>query len=410
MGATLTSMDAALKETWTENDLEEQIYQDNPFLDDIERTTRYKVGAQAVTPLHTARNAGYTTLAAGGGTLNAAGQQGTAQAVWNYTHHHQQVLIQGDVIDGTSDDSLSVANVIDVEVEGALNDMRKQITRQAFGTGNGVISGVLTDAGADDTIDLAAIAGHNAIERGWLYVGAVVDVGSTADTDGTVDGIAVIAVTDSETVPTIQLASGTYTTTAGTESVYWHEACGGGAQTASREMNGLGNIVASKATALGGIAANAEATWDAYVDSTSQALTLNLLNKTARQAQQKTGTPPDYALTGLKQAQNLYELLQVQTRFSGDSGFDTGNTDKVKYAGMTINVHPDCQNEKFYLLQRKHLKICAVDKPYWVNKIEGGGSVLRWVQGTDGYGSKISYRIQLITNRRNAHAVLSGLT
>lgn len=410
MAADLTSMDAALKETWTSDRLEEQIYQDNPFLDEIEKTRRFHVGAQAVTPLHTARNAGYTPLPAGGGTLNAAGQQDLAQATWNYTHHNQQIKIQGSAIDGTNGNALAVANVIDTEVEGGLNDLRKQLTRQAFMDGTGAISGVLTDAGADDTIDLNAIDGFNAIERGWLYIGAVVDVGTTANTDSIVDGIAVIAVTESETVPTIQLASGTYTTTAGTEFVYWHEAAGGGAQTASREMNGLGNVVSPASTALGGITASTEPTWGSDVDTTAQALTLDLMYKRNRKVQQKTGRPSDYVLTGLKQEENFYKLLQMQTRFAGDRDLGAGNVSGPKFAGMQVHAHPDCKNEQMFFLTKKNIFICAVDKPYWVNKIEGGGNVLRWIQGEDSYGSKLTYRIQLATDRRNAHSALTGLT
>lgn len=409
MAADLTSMDAALKETWTSDDLEEQIYQDNPFLDEIEKTSRYHVGAQAVTPLHVGRNAGYTALPAGGGTLNAAGQQDLAQATWNYTHHNQQIAVQGSAIDGTNDSSLSVANAIDTEVTGALADLRKQFTRQAFMDGTGAISGVLTDGSADTTIELNVADGFNALERGWLYPGAVVDVGTTADTDSKVDGEAIISVVESETAPSITVTAST-TYTAGTEFVYWHEAAGGGAQTASREMNGLDNIVASAATALGGITANAEPTWGASIDSTSQALTLALMYKRNRVVQQKTGRPSDYVLTGLKQEQRFYELLQMQTRFDGDRDLGAGNVSGPKFAGMQVHAHPDCKNERMYFLTKKHIFICAVAKPYWVNKVEGGGNVLRWIQGTDSYGSKLTYRMQLCTNRRNAHSALTALT
>ena len=409
MAADLTSLDAVLKETWPRDRLEEQIYQDNPFLDEIEKTDRYKVGAQAVVPLHVGRNAGYTALPAAGGTLNTAGQQDLAQATYNYTHHNQQIAVQGSALDGTDGNSLAVVNALDVEVEGGLNDLKKQLTRQAFMNGTGAISGVLTDAGADDTIDLNAIDGFNAIERGWLYVGAVVDVGSTADTDGTADGIAVIAVTESTTVPTIQLASGTYTTTAGTEFVYWHEACGGGAQTASREMNGLANLVAPASTAFGGITASAEPTWNSDVDSTAQALTLDLMLARQRKVRQKTGNMPDYVLTSLKQEENFYKQLQLQVRFDGERNLGAGKVAGPTWNGMSINAHPDCKNEQMYFLTKKHIFIVATDKPHWQNK-HTGGKTLDWIQGTDSYGAKLTYRINLATDRRNAHSALTGLT
>ncbi len=54
------------------------------------------------------------------------------------------------------------------------------------------------------------------------------------------------------------------------------------------------------------------------------------------------------------------------------------------------------------MLQKEHLFIVAIDKPYWQNKVTGG-EILSWIQGTDSYGSKVTYRINLATNRRNAH-------
>src|SRR5512144_2320378 len=116
MAADLTSVDAALKETWTESRLAEQLYQKNPFLDKIKKFRNTQVGQQAVTPIHTGRNWSYTALPAAGGTLNAAQNQGLAQATWQYTHHHTQVAIQGSAIDGTRGDALSVAEVVDLEV------------------------------------------------------------------------------------------------------------------------------------------------------------------------------------------------------------------------------------------------------------------------------------------------------
>src|SRR4051812_14150233 len=130
MAADLTSVDAALRETWTESRLAEQLYQGNPLLDKVKKLKTTQVGQQAVTPIHTGRNWGYTPLPAAGGSLNAAGQQALAQATWQYTHHNQQVKIQGSAIDGTRGDALSVAEVVDLEVSGALDDLNRQLTRQ----------------------------------------------------------------------------------------------------------------------------------------------------------------------------------------------------------------------------------------------------------------------------------------
>ncbi len=216
MAATLTSLDAALKETWTQDRLEEQLYQDNPFLEELEKTDKYTVGAQAVTPLHVGRNGGYTALPAAGGTLNTAGEQKLAQAVWNYTHHHVQVKIQGSAIDGTKDNSVSVAQAVDVETTGALNDLRRQLTRQSVTNGDSIIAGVRTKA-SNAVIDLNVVDGTNALERGWLYPGLFVDIGTTAAETSLINGEAILAVSAPATAQiTVTTA---VATTAGTHFV-----------------------------------------------------------------------------------------------------------------------------------------------------------------------------------------------
>ena len=403
MAATLTSMDAALKETWTQDRLEEQLYQGNPFLEDIEKTDKYTVGAQAVTPIHVSRNAGYTALPAAGGTLNVAGEQGLAQAAWQYTHHHMQVKIQGSAIDGTKDDAVSVARVVDIETTGALNDLRRQLTRQSVTNGDALISGVRTK-GSNAVIDLNIVDGTNAIERGWLHVGQLIDVGTTANEVTLLDGVAITAVSAAATA---QITTGTaIATTAGTHFVSMKNSRSG---TTSYEMNGLKNIAGDASSTLGGITVAAQPSWAPTVDSTTTSLTLPALYNRQRAVQQAIGSTPDYVLTGLLQAQRMYELVQMQVRFAGDSNLGAGNVGAFKFAGMSINAHPDVKNEELYMLTKKHLFIVTSGKPFWQNSVTGG-KALDWIQGEDSYGGKISYRLNLATNRRNASTAFTALT
>jgi hypothetical protein len=58
-----------------------------------------------------------------------------------------------------------------------------------------------------------------------------------------------------------------------------------------------------------------------------------------------------------------------------------------------------------YFGQLEHLFILALDRPYWQSKVTGGDTLV-WSQGTDSYVGKISYRINLGTNRRQAFSRL----
>lgn len=402
MAATLTAYNDALKRIWTQDKLEEQIYQDTPLLSKIEKLTRHKVGEVARVPLHVSRNGGYTALPQGGGTLNTAGNQGISKAQYNYTHHHQQIAIQGDAIDGTSSNALSVAEVIDTEVKGALTDLKRQLQRQLFLNGDALIA--QCRASDSNNVDLNTTSGRNAIDRGWLFVGQPVDVGTTTIEDDIVNGSTITAVDSSLYAFTV--AAGNITTEDTGDYVSQKDARDG---TTSYEMNGLQNLV-DTASDFAGLTVAGEPTWAAAgEDSTSQALTLSLMLQQDQKIHQKTGSKADFVVTGLKQERKFYELLQQQVRYSSDSGLNAGNQENVKWKGMEFICDPDCQDEYMYFGKLKHLFIVAIDKPYWQNKITGG-NILDWVQTSDSYGAKLTYRLNLATNRRNAFSKLTALT
>ena len=402
MPATLSAYNDALKRIYTSDRLEEQLYNGTPFLDKIERTTRFKVGEVARTPLHVSRNGGYTVLPSTGGNLNTAGNQGISKAEWNYTNHHQQVALQGSVIDGTEGDALSVANALDTEISGALTDLRRQLTRQLFGNGDSFIA--QCKASSSNAVDLNATSGGNAIKRGWIFVGQQVDVGTTSSPATIVNGGTVTAVDESNVAFTVD--TGNITTEGTTHNV---SNKGSRSGSTSYEMNGLRNIVSTSAV-LGSLDPATQPVWSAAsVDTTSQALSLSLILQQQQSVRQKAGDDPDFVLTGLKQQRKFYELLQSQVRYQSDAQINAGADDVAKWHGLSIEAHADCPDEDLYVGKMKNLFIVATEKPYWQNKLTGG-EILSWVQGTDSYGAKLTYRIQLATNRRNAFARLGGLS
>jgi hypothetical protein len=404
MAADLTSVDAALKETWTESRLAEQLYQRNPLLDKVKKLKSTQVGQQAVTPIHTGRNWGYTPLPAAGGTLNAAGQQEVKQATWQYTHHNVQVKIQGSAIDGTRGDALSVAEVVDLEVEGALDDLNRQLSRQLFLNGDGLIT-ALTGSATSATLALNVADGFDAIERGWLGIGSKIMLGTTGDGDSLSASETISAVAESSTAPTITVGN---SRTAATTVYVSMLGSRSGSDGSTYEMNGLGNIVSDTAT-LGGLTVASVPSWASpSVDTTSQALTLPLMYTQSRKVFQKTGKDPNYVLTSPKQLQNAYNLAQAQVRFTSDS-VSFGNVEGTDINGMKVFRQPDCKNAHMYFLTVEDLLLVSSGDPFWQNKI-AGANILNWIQGEDSYGAKITVRLNLGARRRNSHAALKGLT
>lgn len=407
MPATLTTMNSALRRIYTPDRLSQQLFQGNKYLEMLEQGAKYKIGEVARVVIHKRRNGGTTFVPDGGGTLNAAGQQGIGHAEYKYKHMHQQIRVEEDVLEQTSNDALAVAEVLDVEVDGALNDLRKQLTRTLFGNGDSIICGVRTK-GANAVIDLELLDGFNALERGWLFGdaedGLPVDIGTTANEISLVNGEKILAVNESVTNPQITVTSAV-ATTAGTHFVSLKDSRAGAV---AFEPNGLRNIVSLTAL-LGGLDPATTTVWKAAeADVTSKPLTLTLMLQMVQKVKQKSGFRPDMVLTGLKQERKFYEMLQQQVHYDRDSAIDAGNSDKATWHGNTILAHEDCPNEDMYFGRKQNLFILASRKPFWQNAITGG-NILDWIQGTTQYGAKLGYHFQQCVDRRNVFARLGGL-
>jgi hypothetical protein len=392
MAATRSSLEVALDRVWTQRRFEEQLYEENRFLDKLKKTNRYTVGEKARVPIHVSRNGGFTSLPTGGGNLNAAGNQGYNKAEYEYTHHHQQVALQGDVIDSTQGQGNAIVEAADEEITRALNDMNRQLTRMSYLNGDGLICPCRTSS--SNNVDLNLVSGGVAIERGWFFVGQPIDVGTATEETVKVNESKITAIDTTNTALTV--ASGNVTGEGATHFVSQANARSG---ETSFEANGLRNIV-SETTTLGGLAPATEVTWKSTVNSTTTALTVNALLEAQQKIRQKRGKSPNFLVTGLKQQRKFYELLEQQVHYGSDKGLEAGNDESVKWNGMEIFADPDCPDEDLYMGNFDHFFIVALDQPYWQNKVTGGEK-LAWIQGTDSYGGKLTYRMNIAVNRRN---------
>lgn len=391
MAATLESLNPALDRVYAPRKVHEQLYQENPFWSKVKKTSRYTIGEEARVVLHDGRNGGFTNLPAGGGTLNPAGEQGFNKAAFKYKNHHQQIAVQGEAIDGTAGSANAIVEAATVEIDGAINDMNRQITRQCYMDGTALIAQCRSSA--TNNVDLNTTSGRIAIERGWLFVGQPVDVGTKSEETAIVNGSKITAIDDTNWAFTV--ASGNI---AGEGTTHYVSQKDGRAGETSYEMNGLRNIVST--SELGGLSSSTSSVWKSTVDSTTTTLTIGALLQAQQKIRQVRGKTPTFVLTGLKQQRKFYEQLQQQVNFSSDKGLTAGGDAEATWNGMEIFGDPDCPDEDLYMGHWEHLFIVAIADPYWQNKITGG-NILSWSQGTDAYVGKLTYRANLAVNRRN---------
>lgn len=416
MAQTVANLSSVLKDAWTSQRVQKQFYNENPLLEKFKAVEATMIGQQAQVPIHKNRSGGYTSTNAAGGSLNAAGNQATDQAVYTLVYHWFQIAIETAALNQSGGNMQSIIGAKDLEMQGAIDDTAKQCSRQLAGNGDGFIA-QCTSGGASTTVNLLPDAsggyGAQAITRGHLYVGQPVDIGTTADSDSLVAGSVITAVDDTPTAPTITIGSSITTTS----SHYVSIANPNSATATNPELNGLRNMI-SRTTTLGGInpATAGEEFWKAAkVDTTTTAFSIDMVLDLQRAVFQQSGKYDATVITSAKQQANFYSLLQNQVRFSGEVGMGAGGIGGLlglKWNGMSINVLPDVYDPHWFHVNLPDLvRITGnIKEPTWTSDLEGAGGTVRWAQGTTGFVEGLVYPFQVGVQRRNTHAAATALT
>jgi hypothetical protein len=416
MAQTVANLTSVLKDVWTSDRVAKQFYNKNPLLDKMTAVSATMIGLQAQVPIHKYRSGGFTSTGPAGGVLNPAGNQQTDQAIYTLVYNWFQISIETAALNQSGSSLQSIIAGKDLEMQGAVDDVSKHVSRQIASNGDGLIA-QCTTGGASTTVNLLPQAsggvGYDAIVRGWLYPGLPVDIGTTADTDVLATGAVITDVGEDPVTPTI--TTGTSVTT--TSSHYISIANPNSATAANPELNGLRNIV-STTTTLGGInpATAGEGFWKAaLVDSTTSSLSLDLMVNAQRAVYQKRGDWMTDVVTSPKQAANFYLLLQNQVRFGGDTGLSAGNVGDAQkgnaWNGNGITVIPDIVDKEMYFLTLADFcRITgSIKQPTWTSDLEGAGGNVRWGQGTTAFNEGLVFPLQVGVQRRNTQAALTNL-
>jgi hypothetical protein len=411
MAQTAASLAAISKEVYTQDELEKQFYSEAPVLERFEKTNRYTIGREARVPIHKYGGGGTTVLTAAGGTLNPDDAQDVDKAVYTLSYAWQPIAIQFGALNEVHGGQSSVGDSLTLEVEGGVNDLRRQVMRMAAANGDALIAECATST-ATTTINLSPTGlGYHAIIAGYLSPGITIDIGSAANETSVAGDRLITDVNDSESDPEIVINGANVTTAAG-DFISLANARSGAT---SNEFPGLRSMVGSSTTVVGGLdpATTGKRFWKpAHVDTTTTAYSLDLPLTMQRKVFSKTRRYPTWFLTSPKQQANHYSLLQTQVRFSGDMQLGAGNVEQAKWNGMEFMGEPDIPDKELYLLDPASFLIVTgkYSKPTWASDIEGFNKGLGYVQGATSFKDALVYACALATRRRNANAAAISLT
>jgi len=406
MSANLTTLSDILKEYYL-GPVAEQLNNEVLLLSRLESRSEDLVGKRAYVPLHHGRSGGIGARAEGV-ALPAAGRQDYDKAVYDLKYLYGRVEVTGPSMAKTKNETGAFLQALKSELDGIRNDLKKDLARQVYGNGSGVVGTVAAGAANSTTV---AVVGAEVIRKGQLYPGFVAtiyDDSATADLAGT------------HTVSSVDLSAGTVTFSAAVGATF---AAGdqirragvttktpaeGNTYSLSDEVDGIQRIVADSATALGGITpTGANAWWDNQRVAVSGALTLEAIQKGLNLARIAGGMPTS-VITSLGVQREFYDLLDQAVQYTNPeslnyaAGFKT-----LSYNGMPIIADIDAPYGKMYIMDESTMKVFSDQDWHF---LDADGMTLRQVTGFDKFEAIMARYMNLGATRRNNQVVLTGIT
>lgn len=398
MGATLSSITPYLKEVY-QGRIREQLNSETKTLKRITRSgagVTSEIGGKYVTfPVHTRRNSGIGSrneMEA----LPVPGQQGHAAARVGLKYAYGGLQITGQAIALSDSDAKAFAKVLDDEINGLKDDVKKDMNRQIYGNGSGRIGTVITAGTGVNTVAVS--------DARLFQIGALVDLVTLPSTvvaaARTVTAIDVAA-------KTVTLSGATFTAAVG-QIIVRNGSLG-------REITGLEAIVSNTGT-LYNIDPTVEPEWTAEVDAnggTTRALTEGRMIEMADRIRTRGGkTTVIFQSLGLRRA--YFNLLSQQRQVVNEQKFTGGFTGlafTTDDGEIPVVADVDAPLNTQWFVNEEALTFYRDEEWHWLDR---DGSM--WKQVRDANGDYDAYYARLVeyhelgTDRRNTHGKITDLT
>lgn len=401
MALSLTNADAALKEFYLPA-IRKQLNDTNKFLAQIDRNSKDVEGRRAVLSLHVSRNSGVGARGENG-QLPTAGNQGYVEERVGMHYNYGRIQVSGPVIRAMKSDRGSFTRAIQSETKGLLNDTKRDVNRQLWGTSNGVIATCGVTA-ASTTVTLASTT--SVVKLRQLEIGMKIDIGTVANP---------ISVAQARTITAVDFVNKTITidgaavTTAGTDFIFRSGAGGTGV-----ELTGIQTIVDDSGT-LFNVDPTTYPIWKSNVFSnsgTNRPVSENLFERVIMESEIVSGSEGDdvqiWVSDGVFRA--VGDMLTAMKRFNNTLSMKGGfSAVSMQVGGRELGLtwERDVPANRAYFLAMGHLTQHEQSDWEWMDR---DGAVLNRVPNTDAYEATLFKYHELTTDKRNAHSVLEDLT
>jgi len=396
-GATLTTLSNVLKDMYLPP-VVEQLNSEVLLLQILEARSQELFGRQAVVPLHYGRSGGIGARPENGALPNP-GNQAYNKAVYDLKYLYGRVRVTGPSMAKTRSEVGSFLEVLKSELDGIRVDLKKDTARQLYGTGDGKIATCGTTT-SSTTVVLGA-SGTEAAQKGQIYAGQVIDIGTLANPVVVVSGATISSVASNG----LSIVIDSSVTTSSSHFVFRSGSVA--ASSVSYETTGLQQVIATTAGSLGGIDAAVAGNewWDNQRDTAGGALTLDNLVKFWNKLKANQGET-SHIVTSLGLVRTYFNLLQSQVRYNEPMKLK-GGFEALDFMQKPFISDYEAPYGKIHFLDARYLKIFTNQDWHFLNE---DGNVLKWYTGYDAFEAVLARYMNLGASRRNAQGVMSGLT
>lgn len=404
-GATLSTLSNILKEFYL-GPIQEQFNNEVLVTQILQMDSENLEGLKAVIPLHTGRSGGIGARAELV-QLPAASNQAYQRATYDLKYHYARIQVSGPSISKTSTDAGAFARALKEELDRIKDDVQIDFARQLYGDGSAQIATTTNQAATTSLI----LATDEALQKGFIYVGMIVDVGTAVNPQSLASAR---TVTDVDVPNKTIVISGANITPTGAEFIFRS----GNADSVNgiQEMDaGLQKLVSVAGATVGGIndAGAGTKIWANLRDTSGGGITLDNLQINWNKAS-NAGLKADQAvaLTTPGIARRLFATADFKSnvRFV-DTTTLNGGFEQITFnaGGGSIKLVTDrlAPFGKVHLLHKKHFRLFSPNN--W-DFLARDGLTIRWVTDFDAFQAVLYRYANLGTDRRNTSLVMSGLT
>lgn len=399
MGATLSTADAVLKEVYLPG-TREQLNNDIPFLNRVQKNSRDIEGRRAILAPHLARSGGVGARAEGG-TLPTAGNQGWGEERITLNYNYGRIQISGPSIKAMKSNRGSFVRSVSAEMEHITNDLKRDVSRQLWGASDGKIATCGTTS-SSTTVTLATAT--TPVQMRHFHTGMRVDIGTVANPTLRVAGATITSVDTTNETITIDSS----VTTASTDFVFRAGAC---TANACAELTGMQSIVAGSGALFNLNPATAgQESWKSRVDSSVGSISENKMATHVMNVKIQSGLYPKLFIADDGSFRAYGNLLTSQKRSNNTQRLAGGYSGlSFDAAGEPMEVVWDMDTPEGCMFSVNPERLIEFSMSDW-EWADEDGAVLSRVSGQDAYEAFIFKYHELATDQRAANGLMSGIT